>query len=166
MDKTIQGIYSEFISDRCAEKGSGGADCSIEVPLSFSVICAKGVRNKIGETYKDKEICDCIILDPTEEKISLVELKSGTPNIRKTRLLRKAKRQLIGGLDILFKILHDIEKPRVKLQVILASNEQFRSAAAQKEFQKGLMYPINIKMRRVDCGSDLPNRYVRKCFVH
>lgn len=108
MHKTIQSIYSEFVSEECAEKGSGGADCSIELPPLFSVICAKGVSNKIGGIYEGKEICDCIILDPAEEKISLVELKSGTPNTRKIRLLLKAKRQLIGGLDILLKILHDV----------------------------------------------------------
>ena len=159
MHKTIQSIYSEFMSSRCAEKGSGGADCSIELPPLFSAICAKSVGNKMGGIYKDKEICDCIILDPKEEKISLVELKSGTPNIRKIRLLLKAKRQLTGGLDILLKILHDIEKPQVKLQVILASNEQFRSIAAQREFYKRLEHPINIRMIRVDCGSSLPNKY-------
>ena len=161
MHKTIQSIYSELMSGECAEKGSGGADCSIKPPPSFSVICAKDVRNKIGGIYKNIEICDCIILDPTEEKISLVELKSGTPNTRKIKLLLKAKRQLIGGLDILLKILRDLEKPQVKLQVILASNEQFRSTAAQQEFYKRLKHSIHIKVIRVDCGSSLPNKYVR-----
>ena len=163
--KKIQNIYSEFVSDGCSEKGSGGADCGIELTPSFSVICAERAGNEIGGIYKNKETCDCIILDPAEEKISLVELKSGTPNIRKIRLLRKAKRQLMGGLEILHEMLRDVEKPQVKLQVILASNERFRSIAAQKEFHKRLEHPINIKLIRIDCGSSLPNRYVNKCFV-
>ena len=160
MHKNIRNNYLEFMSGECAEKGSGGMNCSIEPPLSFSVICAEGVRNKIGGIYKEKEICDCIIFDPLEEKISLVELKSGTPKIRKIKLLLKARRQLIGGLNVLLKILHDIEKPQIKLQAILASNEEFRSIAAQKKFQKRLVDSIDIKMIRVACGSRLPNNYV------
>ena len=105
-------------------------------------------------------MCDYIVFDPKEEKLSLVELKSGTPKRGKFKLLRKAKSQLGSGLCMLLETLRDMEKSRIKIQAVLSSNEPFRSIVMQQEFYKPLKGPVRIKLIRVACGSDLPDLYV------
>ena len=113
----------------------------------------------MGVVYEKTEMCDCIILDPQEEKVSLVDLKSGTPT-HEFKLLRKAKRQLANGLCMLLEILRRLNKPWVRMQAVLSSKTQFRSIAMQQEFRKPLKGPVDIRIIRVDCGSELPNEYV------
>ena len=67
------------MSNECSETGGGGVNCKINLPTTYLVLCAETVRDKIGGIYEKTEMCDCIIFDSQEEKISLVELKSGTP---------------------------------------------------------------------------------------
>ena len=105
-------------------------------------------------------MCDCIVFDPGEEKLSLVELKSGTPRRGKLKLLNKARSQLASGLCMLLEILRDMDKPEIKIQAVLSSNEPFRSVVMQQEFQKPLKGQVRIKLIRIDCGSDLPDLYV------
>lgn len=160
MHTKLQDAYSEFLSHKCSEKGHGKADCGIVVPHSFMSVCAKHVRDMLGGIYKEMEICDCIIFDPSEAQISLVELKSGTPKKRKIRVLNKARRQLVGGLKILFKILYDMGVSDVMLQLVIANNLPFRSMSTQKNFQKRIDCPVSIRVVLADCNSLLPNEYI------
>lgn len=123
-------------------------------------LCAEAVRDKIGGIYEGAEMCDCIVFDSDEKKLSLVELKSGMHKRGKLKLLRKARNQLASGLCMLLKILRDMDKPEIKIQAVLSSNEPFRSVVMLKEFQQPLKGPVRIKLKRVDCGSDLPELYV------
>ena len=146
------------MSNECSETGGSGVNCKINLPTTYLVLCAETVRDKIGGIYEKTEMCDCIIFDSQEEKISLVELKSGTPT-REFKLLYKAKRQLANGLSMLLEILLDLNKPWVRIQAVLSSMAQFRSVAMQQEFRKPLSGQANIRLIRVGCGSDLPNQY-------
>ena len=60
---------------------------------------------------------------------------------------------------MLLEILLDLNKPWVRIQAVLSSMAQFRSVAMQQEFRKPLSGQANIRLIRVDCGSDLPNQY-------
>lgn len=167
MSNTIQNTYSELLSHLCAEIGDSGNECSIKLPPLFLSVCAKDMKgDKKG--HPTDEICDCIIFDPTEERISIVELKSGMPHRRKTKEVRKAKRQLEAGLYMLLDILRDLGRARAKIQLILSCNESlFDNVPAQKNFYKPLELPLKIIPKRVDCGSNLLNEYtvieIEKC---
>lgn len=105
-------------------------------------------------------MCDCIVFDPEEEKLSLVELKSGMHRRGKLKLLRKAESQLASGLCMMLKILRDMDKQEIKIQAVLSSNKPFRSVSMQQKFYKPLKGPVRIKVKRIDCGSNLPDLYV------
>ena len=154
----MRAAFPDLTTNECSETGNTGINCSVNLPTTYLALCAETVRDKVGGVYENAEMCDCIIFDPQEEEISLVELKSGTPACE-LRLLRKAKRQLTNGLCMLLEILQDLDKQRVRVQAVLSSKTQFRSVSMQKEFRKPLNCPVNVGLIRVDCGSDLPNQY-------
>ena len=159
MHARLQDAYSECVSDECSETGDAGLACGIALPSQFVPICAECMRDTLGGIHKGKEMCDCIIVDQSEKKISLVELKSSTSKKHTIRVLNKAKRQLAGGLEMLVEILRDMGKSDIMLQAVLAKNVQFRSTSAQKAFQRNIKRPIHTKIVLTDCNSPLPSKY-------
>ena len=153
----LQDAYLKYVTEECAETGDGGTKCSITMPSAFVCLCAECIRNRLYGTHKKGKMCDYIIVDPTEEKISLVELKSGTAYKKKT--LRNAKRQLMGGLEMVVKILRDMGRSSVKIQAVIATNLPHRSMAMQKQFQKWLKGSVRARLIIVGCNCDLPNIY-------
>lgn len=157
MHTRLQDAYSEFVFGKCTDTDHNGPNCGIVIPSSFVSIRAECVRNRLDGTHKKSKMCDCIIVDPAEEKISLVELKSGTTYRKK--VLRKAKCQLIGGLEMLVQILRDMGRSSVKLQAVIATNMRHRSVAEQIQFQKWLKGPVRARLVIVRCNCDLPDIY-------
>lgn len=102
-------------------------------------------------------MCDCIILNSMENRITLAELKSGEP---KSKMARHAKNQLRGGMVVLSEMLSQAGKPETGLQLVLFS-KRFTNMSAMEELQKPIEYSGQ-KMRiiRADCCSDLPDLYV------
>ncbi len=157
MRTRLQDAYSECVSDECTDVGHNGSNCGIITPSSFVSIRAECMRNRLDGTHTISQMCDCIIVDPLEEKISLVEIKSGTTYKKKT--LRNAKRQLLSGLEMVVKILRDMGRSSVKLQAVIATNLPHRSMAMQKQFQKWLKGSVRARLVIVGCNCDLPNIY-------
>lgn len=159
MTGKIRDTYSEFVSDNCSETGDGGKHCSVVLPsLSFYVVCAESVRDKMYGTACPIKMCDCMILDHSEDKISLVELKSGMSRSRSLKFFKNCKHQLNGGLCMLVEILQSVGKLQVDLQAVLFSNIEFRDPSVQREFMKPFKH-IKIRPVRVQCGCKLPDNY-------
>ena len=159
MTETMRDTYSEFASDNCAWTGDSGHECAVVLPPSFSVLCAEGVRDKVYPPGSRPRMCDCIILDSMEEKISLVELKSGIRKYRNLKFFKDGRHQLCEGLRMIVKILQNMEKLQVHLQIVLFSNTEFKHPSTQKEFMKHLEHPLKIRPIMVPCGSELPDSY-------
>ena len=151
----IRGMYSEFETDGCTDDGK----CRACIPESFFSLCGEAVRDHMrgsssGET---KKMCDCIILDAGESKITLAELKSGKP---KAAMVRHAKYQLAEGMAILGEILSQASRTETKLQLVLFSR-QFRNHSATEELKIPIdVAGVKMRMLRADCHSSLPDSYV------
>ena len=151
----ILDMYSKYETDGCTDDGKCGA-C---IPESFYSLCGEAVRDHMRESGNGKmeKMCDCIILDGDEKRVTLAELKSGEP---KASVVRHAKYQLTEGMVVLGEMLLQANRTETNLQLVLFS-KQFRNHSATVELET----PIEItgtKMRviRADCHSPLPESYV------
>ena len=153
--KKIRDIFQKCEIDGCSDDGK----CSAKIPESFFSLCGEEVRDALrgSSSGKQREMCDCVILDPTESRMTLAELKSGEP---KSKMARHAKNQLREGMVILGEMLSQAGKLEADLQLVLFSR-RFTNRSAMEELQKPIEYSGR-KMRiiRTDCCSDLPDSYV------
>lgn len=150
----IRDLYSEYETDGCTDDGK----CGARLPGSFFSLCGEAVRNFMrgSGTGDTKKMCDCIILDAGENKVTLAELKSGEP---KPAMVRHAKHQLKEGMVVLGEMLSQADRTETKLQLVLFSR-QFRNYSAVQE----LKIPLDIagatmRVYRADCHSSLPDAY-------
>lgn len=101
-------------------------------------------------------MCDCIILDPTESRVTLAELKSGKPN---AGMVKHAKSQLKVGMVVLAEMLSQTGKSEIYLQLVLFS-KKFRDSSALVELHKPIEHTRQMRVTRADCFSNLPDSYV------
>lgn len=151
----IRDIYQKYEADGCIDDGKCGA-C---IPESFFSLCGEAVRDHMrgSGSGKTRKMCDCIILDADEDKITLAELKSGEP---KAAVAKKARRQLTEGMVVLGEMLAQTSRTETKLQLVLFS-KQFQNYSATAELKIPIeIAGIKIKMIRTDCHSSLPDSYV------
>ena len=142
--------------DGCNDDGK----CSAKLPESFFSLCGEEVRDALraSSSGKQREMCDCIILDSAENRITLAELKSGEP---KARMVKHAKNQLKEGMVVLAEMLSQAGKLEIDLQLVLFS-KRFTNRSAVVELQKLIEYSgLKTRVTRADCCAHLPDSYVR-----
>ncbi|MCE2508405.1 MAG: hypothetical protein J4G04_03770 [Nitrosopumilaceae archaeon] len=142
--------------DGCNDDGK----CSAKIPESFFSLCGEEIRDALraSSSGKQKEMCDCIILDSIENRITLAELKSGKP---KANMVKHAKNQLKEGMVVLAEMLSQAGKLEIDLQLVLFS-KKFTNRSAVMELQKPIEYSgLKTRITRADCCAYLPDSYVR-----
>lgn len=113
MMNTIRDLYCKSLQKACAEKG-----CKAIVGRGFNIYCAEMLNEVLN--HQVQKMCDCIITNSTEDRISIVELKfrDGKDGIMKGRGLagriEDVKAQLVNGLKILLEILEKVQKKECK----------------------------------------------------
>ena len=101
-------------------------------------------------------ICDCIVRDP-QARMSLVELKGGKPR-------HNVIEQFNGGVAMLPYVMGN--KGPVCLQAVLVTNKPFTDRSDKYVLEKsldGVEPPVRIV--KVRCGGEIPERYVRNCRI-
>ena len=92
MAQKFADIYPDIHPAPCSEHG-----CNVKIPLGFVSYCVEVLRDKVYPTSTTPmEICDCIVVDRPNNKISLIELKSSVKHIDST-FVEKVRAQLYGG---------------------------------------------------------------------
>ena len=116
--RKIRDIFQEYEMDGCNDDGK----CSAKIPESFFSLCGEEIRDALraSSSGKQKEMCDCIILDSMENRITLAELKSGKP---KANMVKHAKNQLKEGMVVLAEMLSQAGKLEIDLQLVLFSKK-------------------------------------------
>lgn len=153
--RKIRDIFQKYEMDGCNDNGK----CSAKLPESFFSLCGEEVRDSLraSGSGKQKKMCDCVILDPTEIKATLAELKSGKP---KAKMVKDAKSQLKEGMVVLAEMLLQTGKLGIDLQLVLFSRK-FRDNSALVELHKPIEHAgQQMRINRTDCCSDLPDSYV------
>lgn len=166
MMNTIHNLYCESLQKTCAEKG-----CKATTGKGSNIYCAE-ILDKILN-HQTQKMCDCIITNSTEDKISIVELKfrEGKSGVMKGRGLagriEDVRTQLVNGLKILFEILEKVQKKNVKVQLVLYTKKIIKDRSELKQLQKP---PDNrftkLTIQNVSCGDILPNKYVPIWPIH
>ena len=158
MTQTPAETYGDLQSRKCREH-----DCAVQFSR-FVSHCGEPMRNKIfGNTGFQIEMCDCIITNHNETKISLVELKDRTSATTKIsyRLVDRARNQFCGGLTVLYEVLKVMGKSEICLQLVLFTKIPL-NRSERKRLRKplpGLSGGITIVDRM--CGCTLPDSYRR-----
>lgn len=109
-------------------------------------------------------MCDCIIVDPNEVKISLAGLKHHRGR-RRYDNVEHIRRQFEGSLDALRKIMACMQIKDVCLQLVLFTNGKFAYPSEQRKFVKPLT-GFDGTIRRCACGDTLPNSYHKMSLPH
>ena len=160
---TIKGAYADARQDGCSEEG-----CSVTLGETFVSYCGESLRNKIMDNQTPtKKMCDCIITNFEEDKISLVELKYREGSKKAFKGQRKAGRvedvrgQFEGGLAILCAMLERIKKTNACVQFVLYTKTKIDHYAEQKKLRKPLSSATpNLMITTAVCGDQLPNNYI------
>lgn len=160
---TIKDIYSYAGMDKCAEK-----KCRAGLENSFNVYCGEMLRNNIMEKGKPTmRMCDCIITDSLEEKISLVELKAkrGHKKILEGRGkagdINHTRGQLNGGLIVLRRMLERIAKSEVRVQLVLYTKAKISDRSEQQKLRCPLDNgPRKLGISLAICGEKIPADHV------
>lgn len=150
----IRDMYREYEVDGCTDNGK----CGVSLPESFFTLCGEAIRDHVrgSGSGKTKKMCDCIILDAAEDRVTLAELKSGEP---KAAMVRHAKYQFTEGMVVLREMLLQAGKTEVNLQFVLFT-KQFRDSSALAELRKPLKYfEEKLRVIKTNCCSPLPNSY-------
>ena len=160
MMNTIRDLYCESLQKACAEKG-----CKVIVDKGFNIYCAEILNEMLN--HQAQKMCDCIITNSTEDKISIVELKfrDGKSGIMKGRGLagriEDVKAQLVNGLKILFEMLEKVQKKNVKVQLVLYTKKIIKDRSELIQLRKP---PDNrftkLTIQNISCGDILPDKYV------
>ena len=152
--RKIRNIYRTYETDGCSDDGK----CSAKLPESFFSLCGEELRDEMmsSSSGKQRKMCDCIILDPTESRVTLAELKSGKPN---AGMVKHAKSQLKVGMVVLAEVLSQTGKSEIYLQLVLFS-KKFRDSSALVELHKPIEHTRQMRVTRADCFSNLPDSYV------
>ena len=122
------------------------------------------LRDRVYNSVDQHQMCDCLITNPTENKITLAELKhtkkqSGQIN---KRLVDEAREQFCGGLLVLHKVLVKTQKSEVDLQIVLFTKSKITDSSELKRLRKPLNHHTkNISILSRECGCDLPSAYRR-----
>lgn len=154
--RKIRDIFQKYEMDGCSD----GGECSAKLPESFFSLCGEEIRDALraSSSGKQREMCDCIILNSMEDRITLAELKSGKP---KTKMVRHAKNQLKEGMIVLAEMLSQVGKLEIELQLVLFS-KRFTNRSAVVELQKPIEYSgLKTRVTRADCCTHLPDSYVK-----
>ena len=148
----IRDTYSVCMSDHCMEN-----ECGIVLPESFFVLCGECVRDELTSGDKLRKMCDCIIVDKPEGRVTLAELKSGKPN---AKMLRRAKSQLRASLTILAVLMQQIGTEQTRMQLVLFT-KRIRDGSVLAELKKPVVDSwMKTRVIRIDCGDPLPDSYV------
>ena len=160
--KSISDLYCDIQREKCAEN-----KCKVQTSQEFAVYCAESLAKSVmGNAYAQK-ICDCIIANSTEDEISVVELKfrSGKKGVLKGQGLagriEDVRAQLANGLDVLLRVLKNLQRNIIKIQVVLYTKSVIKDRSELKQLRK----PLHIKfpkltIQNVPCGGNLPDGYV------
>lgn len=158
MPQTLADVYYSIQSRRCREH-----NCSVQLNHLVSY-CAKSMRDRVfpGDGAQTP-VCDCIVTDSAEARISLVELKDSTSTTTKInyRLVNEVRGQFCGGLAVLRKVLKQAEKREISLQLVL-----FTKLSLNRSEKLRLRRPlpgVPDTMTIVDrpCGCILPTEHQR-----
>ena len=160
---TIEDTCSYAKINKCTEN-----NCHVRLEDSFAVYCAKTLRDHIMEKGKPTiKICDCVITDSHEEKISVVELKNrrGFRKILegkgKAGHIDPVRRQFKGGLIVLRRMLERIGKPRAHIQLVLYAKTEIQDRSEKKRLRRHLSNgPSNLGITMAICGEKIPADYV------
>ena len=163
---TVKDVYSYARMDKCAEGG-----CRVVLENSLSVYCGEILRNRIMDKGKPPmKMCDCIVIDSREEKISIIELKARRGKKKALEGLGKAgdidcvRGQFRGGLIVLRRMLERITKPKVHVQLVLYTKAKIPNRSEQKRLHHSLANgPHNLGISLAVCGDQLPDNNVAVC---
>lgn len=146
--------YADLRSRKCHERG-----CNVLIPRSFSSYCGEDIRDRLygSQDSQPISICDCIITDSGESKISLVELKhhKGKQKLDDAKHIRK---QFEGGLIALSDIMKGQQNSNIDLQLILFTNGKFAYSSEQRAFVKPLSR-FKGTICKSACCKALPKKY-------
>lgn len=154
MTQKIMSDYAEARSPKCKEHR-----CSVVMPESFTSYCGEMVRDIIHGTHEQsgQKMCDCIIADPDEDKISLIELKYHTGR-NKFDDVEHIRGQFEGGLNVLREVMKRARKPHICLEMVLCTNGRIAYPSEQRELGKPLP-GFGGNIRRIGCCEKLPGQY-------
>lgn len=160
---TIEDIYPYAKIDKCSEN-----NCRVDLENSFVVYCGVTLRDNIMEKRKrGLKICDCVITDSNEEKISIVELKNrrghkkGLEGKGKAGNIDDVRGQFRGGLIVLRKILERIAKTRIRVQLVLYTKNEIQDSSERKRLRRPFYNgPKNLGISMAVCGKNMPKDYV------
>ena len=164
MTDALRDVYSNIKSNHCRD-----GKCYVKLQKSFTVYCGEKLRDRImGNSATPVKMCDCIIVDSSEDRMSAVELKfrRGSKGIfegkRKAGHIDDVREQFAGGLIVLRQILERISRQHARVQMVLYTRNSIGDRSELKKLRKPL-YNVTGKLRiaNVSCGADLPNWYVR-----
>lgn len=163
---TIKDIYSYAKINKCGNK-----KCHVHPENSLIVYCGEMLRDQIMEKGKPTiKMCDCIITDPREEKISVVELKNrrgfkgALEGKGKAGHVGPVRGQFRGGLIVLRKILDRISKSRIHVQLVLYTKTQIQDRSEKKRLRRPLSNgPPNLGITMAICGEKIPADHVAVC---
>lgn len=146
--------YADLRSRKCNERG-----CNVLIPRSFSSYCGEDIRDRLygSQDSQPISICDCIITDSGESKISLVELKhhKGKQKLDDVKHIRK---QFEGGLIALSDIMKGQQNSNIGLQLILFTNGKFAHPSEQRVFRQPLPR-FKGTICKSACCKALPKKY-------
>ncbi len=146
--------YADLRSRKCNERG-----CNVLIPRSFSSYCGEDIRDRLygSQDSQPISICDCIITDSGESKISLVELKhhKGKQKLDDVKHIRK---QFEGGLIALSDIMKGQQNSNIGLQLILFTNGKFAHPSEQRVFRQPLSR-FKGTICKSACCKALPKKY-------
>lgn len=152
---------SKVVLMECRERGKKNqkSKCKIRLPPACKVYCGETLRDEImGNNLSDKiSVCDCIIfISPT--KVSLVELKGGTPD---TKILR----QFNGGVEMLKRILK--KRRPICFQAVLVTNRDFANRSEKMIVHKKPLSSVtpNVRIHKEKCGNMLPDKFISNCTI-
>lgn len=151
-------VYAREARDRCREHG-----CSVVLPKSVAIYCGEGVRDKTYGTSQPEKtpVCDCIVVDPAEKKISLIELKRHAGK-KKWDRPEHIRDQFRGSVKLLFDILDLTRQSDIRLQLVLCTNGKFRNASEHLAFSRPLEGSApRLRIVRQKCGCPLPDSHHR-----
>lgn len=158
MPQTLADTYGDLQSNKCREHR-----CAVQLNY-FVSYCGESMRDRVlGNSDLQIEMCDCIVTNNKETKISLVELKDRRSKTIKINynLVNKTRDQFCGGLDVLRKAYKEIGKSEAYLQLVLFTKLNLERSELKRLRRPlpGLPHKITIINRA--CGCDLPDQYLR-----
>ena len=166
MTQKLKDVFPSIQSTRCRESG-----CTINLKSSdanqkFLSYSAKDLADIVGSQKSGQKICDCIIFNQNEDKITLVELKSrhGKKGIfkgmGKAGRIEDVIKQFEDSLYVLYKILHKLERPHIRIQAALFTKALILNYAEKEKLRGSLCGISAFSIQNMKCGDTIPRRYL------